>query len=210
MYYLLYWVTLFIEYFLIDLAPQNWAVLRCKNLFMLINSSRNSVNFVGCPTIYLTNKFHVAVRLFSNRSQMTSQCGKSKKKMVHVATAECVTDVLTTFWPSSVIYYGTDARQHGINLFYVITKQTTTDKASFIQNLSAKAAPCPPWRTRQKPFDVIYYLYRIKQSHWLLCVAKDCDWSRKITLLSNLFLASLLVERKLTVKPELNCEIYKS
>ena len=28
---------------------------------------------------YLTNKFHVAVRLFSNRSQMTSKCGKNKK-----------------------------------------------------------------------------------------------------------------------------------
>ena len=27
---------------------------------------------------YLTNRFHVAVRLFSNRSQMTSKCGKNK------------------------------------------------------------------------------------------------------------------------------------
>jgi len=29
--------------------------------------------------IYLTNGLHVAVRLFSNRSQMTSKCGKNKK-----------------------------------------------------------------------------------------------------------------------------------
>ena len=28
-------------------------------------------------TLYLTNKFHVAVRLFSNRSQKTSKCGKN-------------------------------------------------------------------------------------------------------------------------------------
>ena len=28
---------------------------------------------------YLTNRFHVAVHLFSNRSQMTSKCGKNKK-----------------------------------------------------------------------------------------------------------------------------------
>ena len=28
---------------------------------------------------YLTNRFHVAVRLFSNRSQMASKCGKNKK-----------------------------------------------------------------------------------------------------------------------------------
>ena len=29
--------------------------------------------------LQLTNRFHVAVRLFSNRSQMTSKCGKNKK-----------------------------------------------------------------------------------------------------------------------------------
>ena len=29
--------------------------------------------------VFLTNRFHVAVRLFSNRSQMTSKCGKNKK-----------------------------------------------------------------------------------------------------------------------------------
>ena len=46
--------------------------------------------------LHLTNRFHVAVRLFSNRSQMTSKCGKNKK-VAHEALAECVTDVLTTF-----------------------------------------------------------------------------------------------------------------
>ena len=44
----------------------------------------------------LTNRFHVAVRLFSNRAQMTSKCGKNKK-VAHEAIAERVTDVLTTF-----------------------------------------------------------------------------------------------------------------
>ena len=29
----------------------------------------------------------------------------------------------------------------------------------------------------------------MEQSHWLLCVAKDCDWYRKITPLSNLTLS---------------------
>ena len=46
--------------------------------------------------IYLTNRFHVTVRLFSNKSQLTSKCGKNKK-VAHEAIAECVTDVLTTF-----------------------------------------------------------------------------------------------------------------
>ena len=44
----------------------------------------------------LTNRFHVAVRLFSNRSQMTSKCGKNKK-VAHKAQLKCVTDFLTTF-----------------------------------------------------------------------------------------------------------------
>ena len=44
---------------------------------------------------HLTNRFHVALRQFSNRSQMTSKCGKNKK-VAHEAIAECVTDVLTT------------------------------------------------------------------------------------------------------------------
>ena len=44
----------------------------------------------------LTNRFHVAVRLFNNKSQMTSKCDKNKK-VAQEAIAECVTDVLTTF-----------------------------------------------------------------------------------------------------------------
>ena len=47
--------------------------------------------------LYKTNRFQVAVRLFSNRSQMTSKCGKNKKS-AHEAIAECVTDVFTAFW----------------------------------------------------------------------------------------------------------------
>ena len=46
--------------------------------------------------VYLTNRFHVALRLFSNRSQMTSKYGKNKK-VVHEAIAERVGDVPTTF-----------------------------------------------------------------------------------------------------------------
>jgi len=42
------------------------------------------------------NRFHVAVHLFSNRSQMTSKRGKNKK-VAHEPLGECVTDVLTKF-----------------------------------------------------------------------------------------------------------------
>jgi len=47
--------------------------------------------------LYKTNRFHVAVRLFSYRALMTSKCGKNKK-VAHKAIAKCVTDVLTSFW----------------------------------------------------------------------------------------------------------------
>ena len=61
----------------------------------------------------------------------------------------------------------------------------------------------------EKPFDVIYDLFKMKKFHWLLCVAKNRDWSRKISPLSSLTRAPLF-DWKLTAKAELNCEIYKS
>ena len=36
-------------------------------------------NKKGFSVLYKTNRFHVALRQFSNRSQMTSKCGKNKK-----------------------------------------------------------------------------------------------------------------------------------
>ena len=69
---------------------------------------------------------HVAVRLFSNRSQVTSKCGKNNK-VAHEAIAECVTDVLTTFWRLSVTYYWTDARQHSV----LYNKETNYHRKAF-------------------------------------------------------------------------------
>ena len=60
--------------------------------FLALESNHKATVIRNC----LTNTFHVAVCLFSNRSQMTSKCGKNKK-VAHEAIAECVTDVLTTF-----------------------------------------------------------------------------------------------------------------
>ena len=46
--------------------------------------------------LLLTNRFHVAVRLFSKRSQMTQKCCKSKK-VEHDLLGECVADVPIIF-----------------------------------------------------------------------------------------------------------------
>ena len=96
-------------------------------------------------------------------------------------------------------------------LFYIITKSLFYFK---IFQHNARAGVYPAFahsgEDEKKPFDVIYYLYKMKQFNWLLCVAKNCDWSRKITPLSNLTPASPFVKWKLTAKTELNWEIYKS
>ena len=47
----------------------------------------------------LTDTFHVAVRLFSDRSQMTSKCGKKKTSGTRAA------DVFYHILTSSVIYH---------------------------------------------------------------------------------------------------------
>ena len=62
-------------------------LLRTLRFFRALQTSR---------VLHFTNRFHVAVHLSFNGSQMTSKCGKNKK-VAHEAIAECVTDVLTTF-----------------------------------------------------------------------------------------------------------------
>ena len=68
---------------------------------------------------------------------------------------------------SSVIYYWTDTWQHGIYLFYIITKSLFYFKL-FQHNAKTGFLPhlCPLWRRQKKPFDVIYYLYKMKQFHF--------------------------------------------
>ena len=134
---------------------------------------------------YLTNRFHVAVHLSSNRSQMTSKCGKNKK-VAHEAIAEGVTNILTTF--DALCHLLLDRCTATWNLFVLYNRELNFAriKAALFLVKRAKVGPSPFRQTRKKPFGVIYDLHKMTQSHWLLCVAKDCDWSRKITPLSNL------------------------
>ena len=108
------------------------------------------------------------MRLFSNRSQMTSKCVKNKK-VAHEAIAECVTDVLTTFLRPLWSITDLDAWQHGICLFYTI-KHTTW--AFYFLNYS-NAGLCSLSKYEKKPFDVICGLYKMKQSHWFAMHNKE-------------------------------------
>ena len=69
------------------------------------------------------------------------------------------------------------------SIYSIAKKQTTTDFQ--FQNLSQllERRPLPTLANTKKKKDVICCLYKMKQSHWLLCVAMNCDWSRKITAL---------------------------
>ena len=89
--------------------------------------------FVRIIALRLTNRFHVAVRLLSNRSLMTSKCGKNKK-----VAYEAQPSVSLMFLPHfDVLCDLTDARQHGIYLFYIIKKfKIHGKKCLFISNFA--------------------------------------------------------------------------
>ena len=54
-----------------------------KSSTCFVLNTKQLADFSSAAQIqYLTNRFHVAVRLFSNRSQMTSKCGK-KSRVCH-------------------------------------------------------------------------------------------------------------------------------
>ena len=67
--------------------------------------------------LYKTIRFQVVMRLFHNRSQMTSKCGKNISD--RLSCTSCATFFSYHILMSSVIYYWTDARQLGI---YLLTR----------------------------------------------------------------------------------------
>ena len=98
----------------------------------------------------------------------------------------------------SVIYYWI-RRTATWNLFFFYNNEKPFYSKIFQHNACCPAFAPPlhekkPFARKKEPFDVIYDRFKMKQFHWLLCVAKNRDWSRKITSLSNLTRASLLVE----------------
>ena len=61
------------------------------------------------------------------------------------------------------------------NLFVLYSKEINfvRIKAALFHVKRAESGASPFWQTRKKPFDAIYDLYKMKQSHWLLCVDKE-------------------------------------
>ena len=70
--------------------------------------------------VNLTNRFHVAVCLFSSRSQMTSKCGKNKEVAHEPQASVSVMFLMGCFFCDvfcDLSIYWTDPRQHGTICF---------------------------------------------------------------------------------------------
>ena len=114
---------------------------------------------------YLTNRFHVALRLFSNRPQMTSKCGKNKK-VAHEAQPSLSLMFLPHFDVLCDLLL--QRRMATWNLFILYNKKFKyTEKIPFY-------------------FKVIFCIYKMKRTDWLLCLTKNCDWFKfKIKKIQN-------------------------
>ena len=109
----------------------------------------------------------------------------------------------------SVIYYWRDARQHGIYLLYIITKQTTT--AFFISKpFNITRGPAGHFGEHEKAIWRNLLSIKMKQSRWLLCVCETTVIGPGKSRHCQTWLAWLLLQWKLTAKAELSCEIHRS
>jgi len=61
------------------------------------------------------------------------------------------------------------------NLFVLYNKELNFErlKAALFHLRRAKVGPSPFYKHEKKPFGVIYDLYKMELSHWLLCVGKE-------------------------------------
>ena len=106
--------------------------------------------------------------LFSNRSQMTSKCGKNKK-VAH----EAQPSVSLMFFPHFDVLCDLllDRCTATWILFVLCNKELKYwEKKAFYFKI------CHFDIHENSVIDVIYCLYKLKQTDWLLCLARNCYW----------------------------------
>ena len=79
---------------------------------------------------HLTNRFHVAVLLFSNRSQMTSKCGKNKKPDFDVF-CDLLPNRRTAAWNLFVLYNKKKTKLPQKKAFFISKSFNTTGEPTF-------------------------------------------------------------------------------
>ena len=147
---------------------------------------------------------------------MTSKCSTNKKGGTRGDSRECrwcCYRIVT----SSVIYYWTDARQHGIYLFYIITKAFFISKSFKIARKPAFAPALDHFGEHQK---ISHLTLSIMYTNWSNLIGYFAQQriligpgkSRHCQTWFERRWASLVVEPKLRekIKIELKCKIYKS
>ena len=113
--------------------------------------------------MYLTKRFHLPLRLFNNRSQMTSKCGKNNK-----VAEEAQLSVSLMFFPYFDLFCNlflyTDPQQYGIYLFYKIIKNKQ------ILMVTSKIHLCSSWNQSNVCIVqlIIYYLVDTTLYVWLI------------------------------------------
>ena len=93
-----------------DIKPQTnyfWGMFVFGLICYLEHAHGNQL--LALSVQYLTNRFQLAVRLFSNRSQMTSKCGRNKKvALMFLPHFDILCDLLlnrrTATWNLFVLY----------------------------------------------------------------------------------------------------------
>ena len=143
-------------------------------------ANQNAWKTLPTALLPVTNRFHVACVFLSNRFHgYRASRSQIHQNVVRVAHEAIVTNVLTTFWSWRPLWSITEQTNGNMESFCFIWK----DKAFWFRNskqLESRPLPTLPF-TKKKQFFIIYGLYKMKQSHWLLCVANKSDCSRKIT-----------------------------
>ena len=117
----------------------------------------------GKNVSYVTNRFHVAVRLFSNRLQMTSKCSKNKK-VAHEAQPSVSLMFLPHF--DFLCDLLLNRRTATWNLFVLYNKKLKyTEKIPFYFKFRH-------FDRHENSTDMILCLHKMKRTDWLLCLAK--------------------------------------
>ena len=126
--------------------------------------------------VYLTNRFHVAVRLFSNRSQMTSKCGKNKK-VAH----EAQPSVSLMFLPHFDVLCDLllNRRTATWNLFVLYNKKIKIHrKNALVFQIS------PLWQTRKQHWRDLMSIKN--EANWLVAILSKELWLVQIQNSKNL------------------------
>ena len=102
--------------------------------------------YLSVSLLHKTNRLHVAMRLFSNRSQKTSKCSKN------------------------IIVIGSDARQHGIYLLNRDTRESLGDLKKAVETQAYGS--CSHSISRSPKLPLVFLLQRCKQLDFFTITAE--------------------------------------